>query len=166
MGVCLSANQAGGNTYYNLGEHVLLVGASIQHLLMYMWIETIVCDRKQDMEGIETGGITEKNWETKREGVNKRWSLTHLVGQEHKRQCLPGLQWSMKPPGECNRRSLEPPYWLLTTQHTNTLKGKWAEKGHKLVRSVSLPGARMPTKDIKWVLTIDSAVWFSFDLRQ
>lgn len=59
MGVCLSANQAGGNMY-NLGEHVLLVGATIQHLLRYMWIETIACDRKQDMGRIETGGITEK----------------------------------------------------------------------------------------------------------
>lgn len=66
-----------------------------------------------------------KDWETNRdrEGVSERWPLTHLVGQGHKRQCLPGLQWSMKPPGECNRRSLEPPYRLLTNQPTNSLKG-------------------------------------------
>lgn len=42
-------------------------------------------------------------------GVSERWPLTHLVGQGHKRRCLPGVQWSMKPPAECNRRSLEPP---------------------------------------------------------
>lgn len=69
------------------------------------------------------GCITEKERHTETERVNERWSLTHLVGQGHKRRCLPGLQWSMKPPGECNRRALEPPYRLLTNQPANSLKG-------------------------------------------
>lgn len=85
-----------------------------------------------------------------REGVNKSWPLTHLVGQKHKSQCLPGLQWSMKPPVECNRRSLEPPYRPLTSQPTTgSLKDERADKDHRLLRPASLPGARTPTKETR-----------------
>lgn len=88
--------------------------------------------------------------ERKREGVNKSRSLTHLVGQEHKSQCLPGLQWSMKPPVECNRRSLEPPYRPLASQPpTGSLKGRLADKDHRLLRPASLPGAATPTKEMR-----------------
>ena len=48
-------------------------------------------------------GQRERRGARDRERGSRRWSLTHLVGQGHKRRCLPGLQWSMKPPGECNR---------------------------------------------------------------
>lgn len=97
--------------------------------------------------------------ERKREGVNKSRSLTHLVGQEHKSQCLPGLQWSMKPPVECNRRSLEPPYRPLTSQPpTGSLKGQQADKDHRLLRPALLPGAGTPTKETRGVLHKEPAV--------
>lgn len=98
--------------------------------------------------------------------MKKSRPLTHLVGQKHKSQCLPGLQWSMKPPVECNRRSLEPPYRPLTSQPpTGGLKDKRADKDHRLLRPASLPGARTPTKETRGSqirrLQFDAA----FDLR-
>lgn len=81
--------------------------------------------------------------------VSLRWSLTHLVGQGHKRRWLPGLQWSMKPPGECNRRALKPPYSLLTNQPADSLQGSTDDKGHRLLGPALIPGARMPTKEIE-----------------
>lgn len=56
--------------------------------------------------------------------VDAEWSLTHLVGQGHKRRCLPGLQWSMKPPGECNRRALAPPYRPLAKRPASGCRGR------------------------------------------
>lgn len=89
-----------------------------------------------------------KDWETNRdrEGESERWSLTHLVGQGHKRRCLPGIQWSMKPPGECNRRSLEPPYRLLTNQPTNSLKGSELTKA---TGCSDLPHCQVPGRQQK-----------------
>lgn len=98
--------------------------------------------------------------ERKREGVNKSRSLTHLVGQEHKSQCLPGLQWSMKPPVECNRRSLEPPYRPLTGQPpTSSLKGEQADKDRRLLRPALLAArCRNANKRDEGVLNKEPAV--------
>lgn len=105
--------------------------------------------------------------ERKREGVNKSRSLTHLVGQEHKSQCLPGLQWSMKPPVECNRRSLEPPYRPLTGQPpTGSLKGEQADKERRLLRPALLPGAGTPTKETRGSSLKSPQFDAAFDLRR
>lgn len=107
----------------------------------------------------EKGDMTGKE----RERESSR-SLTHLVGQEHKSQCLPGLQWSMKPPVECNRRSLEPPYRLLTGQPpTSSLKGEQADKDRRLLRPALLAArCRNANKSDKGVLNKEPAVWCSF----
>lgn len=90
--------------------------------------------------------------------ANTRWSLTHLVGQGHKRRCLPGLQWSMKPPGECNRRALEPPQRLLANQPANSLKGSGTTKA---TGCSDLPRCQVPGCQQK-SLVRPPAVSFSF----
>lgn len=108
--------------------------------------------RKISQRGRKKEGVhhreRKKEWETyrDRERVSERWSLTHLVGQGHKRRCLPGLQWSMKPPGECNRRALEPPYRLLTNQPTNSLKDS---KLTKATGCSDLPRCQVPGRQQK-----------------
>lgn len=106
-------------------------------------------------------GASQRKKETYRDRESERWSLTHLVGQGHKRRCLPGVQWSMKPPGECNRRALEPPYMLLTNQPTNSLKGSELTKA---AGCSDLPSARCQdaNKGARWDPSTEPAVWFSF----
>lgn len=127
--------------------------------------------KRTKVRGLEKrGGVHQRERKSERptesERVSERWSLTHLVGQGHKRRCLPGLQWSMKPPGECNRRALEPPYGLLTNQPANSLKGSGADKGHRLLRPAPLPGARTPTKEPSETLPLSLQFDSAFDLRQ
>lgn len=112
---------------------------------LQIWFRKII---KLGVTEKEKGCITDKEKvkELQRQRESERWSLTHLVGQGHKRRCLPGLQWSMKPPGECNRRALEPPYRLLTNQPTNSLKGSELTKA---TGCSDLPRCQVPGRQQK-----------------